>query len=74
MAPCWSPGDLNCDGAVTLFDLDPFVLALIASLNEERAEYYAQWPDCDIELADTNVNGTVNLFDIDAFVVLLTRD
>ena len=74
MNQCWSPGDVNCDGTVNLFDIDPFVLALTATLNEEPAEYYAQWPDCDITLADTDADGTINLFDVDPLVELLVRD
>lgn len=61
------PGDLNCDGAVNAFDIDPFVLALI------DAEAYAeQFPACDYMLADINLDGTVNAFDIDPFVLRLT--
>ena len=62
-------GDLNCDGAVNAFDIDPFVLALT-----DPAGYAAAWPDCDIMLADCNGDGVVNAFDIDPFVELLTGD
>jgi hypothetical protein len=58
--------DLNCDGAVNAFDIDPFVLALT-----DPAAYAAAWPDCDYMLADCNGDGYVNAFDIDAFVALL---
>jgi hypothetical protein len=61
------PGDLNCDGAVNAFDIDPFVLALT-----DPAGYAAAHADCNIELADTNGDGVVNAFDIDPFVRLLT--
>jgi hypothetical protein len=60
-------GDLNCDGSVNAFDIDPFVLALT-----DPAGYAAAWPDCDIMLADINGDGEVNAFDIDPFVELLT--
>ena len=63
-----APGDLNCDGAVNLFDVDPFTLAVTDSV-----AYGQQYPDCDLILADINGDGTVNLFDIDPFVDLLTR-
>lgn len=59
-------GDLNCDGAVNNFDIDPFVLALT-----DPAAYAAAYPDCDISAADVNEDGAVNNFDIDAFVALL---
>ena len=66
-------GDLNCDGIFNLFDIDPFVLALVSASNSAPFdEYYAQWPDCNPLLADIDADGTVNLFDIDPFVDLLT--
>lgn len=60
-------GDLNCDGAVDAFDIDPFVLALI-----DPAGYAAAYPNCDMMLADINGDGVVDAFDIDPFVELLT--
>jgi len=60
-------GDLNCDGLVNAFDIDPFVLALT-----NPAAYALAFPACDIALADINGDGVVNAFDIDPFVVLLT--
>lgn len=60
-------GDLNCDGAVNTFDIDPFVLALT-----DPTAYQARYPTCDWMLADINHDGAVNAFDIDPFVVLLT--
>ena len=70
-APCFSyafaPGDLNCDGAINVFDIDPFVLALT-----DPAGYAAAYPACDVLLADLNGDGTVNVFDIDPFVAALT--
>jgi hypothetical protein len=60
-------GDLNCDGVVDNFDIDPFVLALT-----DPEAYAAAFPDCDINNADTNGDGLVNNFDIDAFVALLS--
>ncbi len=61
------PGDLNCDGAINAFDIDPFVLALT-----DPAAYAAAFPNCDYLLADVNGDGAVNAFDIDPFVTLLT--
>jgi hypothetical protein len=60
-------GDLNCDGAVNAFDIDPFVLALTSP-----AAYAAAFPACDYMLADIDGDGDVNAFDIDPFVALLT--
>jgi len=61
-------GDLNCDGIVDLFDIDPFVLALT-----KPAVYYTQYPDCYRMAADANGDGIVNTFDIDSFVLLLAN-
>lgn len=58
-----APADMNCDGFVNNFDIDPFVLAL------SNAEAYgAAFPDCDVLNADIDGNGLVNNFDIDPFV------
>ena len=65
--PVYDLGDLNCDGVLNAFDIDPFVLALT-----DPAGYTAAWPDCDINLADCNGDGVINAFDIDPFVELLT--
>jgi probable HAF family extracellular repeat protein len=59
-------GDLNCDGLVNSFDIDPFVLALT-----NPAGYANAFPNCDIRRADVNGDGLVNSFDIDPFVTLL---
>jgi hypothetical protein len=62
-----SPGDLNCDGLVNAFDIDPFILALT-----DPAGYATRFPNCDILNADCNSDGLVNAFDIDPFIALLT--
>lgn len=62
-------GDLNCDGSVDFFDIDPFITALLYS-----SAYDGAFPDCDRSLADTNGDGTVSFFDIDPFVTLLTGE
>ena len=67
------PGDLDCDGSVSNFDVDPFILALISSQNGVPEEYYDVYPDCDIMLADLNADGSITLFDVDPFVDMLTR-
>ena len=61
------PGDLNCDGLINAFDIDPFVLALT-----DADGYAAAHPDCHAINADCNSDGVVNAFDIDPFVLLLT--
>jgi T5SS/PEP-CTERM-associated repeat protein len=60
-------GDVNCDGLVNSFDIDPFVLALT-----NPAGYAAAYPHCSHLQADVNNDGAVNSFDIDPFVLLLT--
>ena len=62
-----SLGDLNCDGVLNAFDIDPFVLALT-----DPDGYAAAFPYCDRNLADVNGDGVINAFDIDPFVELLT--
>lgn len=60
-------GDLNCDGAVTVSDIGPFVTALI-----DPAGYAGQYPGCEILSADLNADGAVTVSDIGDFVSLLT--
>ena len=65
-------GDMNCDGAINNFDIDPFVLALTSAGHATPFDDYdAAWPACDGMLADCNEDGAVDNFDIDAFVALL---
>jgi len=67
-ASAGEPGDLNCDGVVNVFDIDPFVMALT-----DPGEYAAAHPDCDYMQADINGDGSVNVFDVDPLVERLTR-
>ena len=60
-------GDLNCDGVISPFDIDAFVMALS---NSEA--YELLFPNCQLLLADTNGDGDVDLFDVDSFVAILT--
>ncbi len=62
----YMPGDVNCDGLVDAFDIDPFVLALT-----DAAGYAAAFPDCLVENADVNRDGAADAFDIDPFLDLL---
>jgi hypothetical protein len=58
-------GDLNCDGLINVFDIDPFVLAITIADG-----YSALYPDCNRFLADLNGDGVIDVFDIDGFVAL----
>jgi hypothetical protein len=60
------PGDLNCDGIVDFFDIDPFVLALAG-----QDAYQTAYPQCEWLAADTDRDGDVDFFDIDPLVGLL---
>ncbi len=62
-------GDLNCDGSVSVGDINPFVLALT-----DPAGYAAMFPDCDPLNADCNDDGSVTVGDINCFVALVTGD
>jgi hypothetical protein len=59
-------GDLNCDGALNAFDIEPFILALFAC-----EQYQVQYPECDCMLGDVNGSGQVNAFDVEPFISLL---
>ncbi len=59
-------GDLNCDGVVDFFDIDPFVMALVFP-----EEYETTYPDCSLLNADCNGDGIVDFFDLDPFVALI---
>ncbi|MGE0480324.1 MAG: right-handed parallel beta-helix repeat-containing protein [Phycisphaerae bacterium] len=59
-------GDMDCDGLVNNFDVDPFVLALA-----HPDVYAADYPNCDISHADVNDDHHVDNFDIDAFIRVL---
>ena len=59
-------GDLNCDGDIDAFDIEPFLIALF-----DPQGYAAAYPDCDISFADINGDGDVDAFDIEPFLELL---
>ncbi|TWT45736.1 hypothetical protein RAS1_21650 [Phycisphaerae bacterium RAS1] len=59
-------GDMNCDGAANVLDINPFVLAII-----DPAGYAAQFPDCSIDNGDINGDGDVNVLDINPMTNLL---
>lgn len=60
-------GDMNCDGLVSVSDIGGFVLALT-----NPAQYQANFPTCDANLADINEDTFVSVSDIGPFVLLLT--
>jgi ELWxxDGT repeat protein len=62
-APKMLAGDMNCDGRVDNFDIDPFVLALV-----NPSVYAAQFPNCSPLHGDMDNSGTFTNFDIDPFV------
>ncbi|HMH18390.1 MAG TPA: PQQ-binding-like beta-propeller repeat protein [Burkholderiales bacterium] len=59
-------GDLNCDGAVNVLDIEPYTFALT-----DPAVYARRFPRCYRSLADINGDGAVNALDIEPFVGLL---
>lgn len=64
--PSFGPGDLNCSGGVDTNDIGPFVLALL-----DPAGYAAEYPSCDLDLADLNEDGSADGLDIQLFVNVL---
>ena len=56
-------GDMNCDGLVNNFDIDPFLDALF-----DPATYDANNPNCIILNGDVDGSGTVDSFDIEGFL------
>jgi hypothetical protein len=66
VSPAFHPGDLNCDGVINAFDIEPFVLALI-----NHPGYAAAYPNCGYFYADVNDDAAVNVLDVDSFVTLL---
>jgi hypothetical protein len=59
-------GDVNCDGAVNLGDINPFVEAL-----SDPDGYQQSYPGCWPGNADINSDGSVDFGDINPFVDLL---
>jgi hypothetical protein len=64
-------GDMNCDGTLSLADINPFVLAL-----SNADAYEAAFPTCPLWNADINGDGTYGQWsfgDINPFVALFGR-
>ncbi len=62
----FSQGDLNCDGVVGAFDIEPFIMAMV-----DVEGYRGAYPACDPLLADVNDDSRVDAFDIEPFIDLL---
>jgi len=62
------PADMDCNCAVDLDDVAPFVLALISP-----AAYQAQFPKCDLQSADMNNDALHDGADVQGFAVALTQ-
>jgi hypothetical protein len=60
---CVIHGDVNCDGNVDFFDIDPFLLVLF-----DPTGYADQYPGCPLANADCNSDNSVDFFDIDPFL------
>ncbi len=67
LAPETLPGDLNCDGVVSVGDINPFVLALT-----DPTGYANAFPDCNILNGDCSDDGAITVGDINCFVTLVT--
>jgi hypothetical protein len=52
-------GDLNCDGAVNVHDLGPFIAALV-----DGNRYASQHPQCHRSLADVNGDDAIDGSDL----------
>lgn len=61
------PGDMNCDGVVSVADIGPFVLALT-----DPAGYIAAFPTCSSLNGDFSNDGQLSVGDIGGFVAALT--
>lgn len=60
-------GDMNCDGTVSVGDINPFVLALT-----DPVAYAEQYPDCELLNGDCSGDGGLSVGDINCFVALVT--
>lgn len=63
-----APGDMNCDGRVDNFDIDPFVLALTQPVVYEHLHR-----NCALAAGDVDLDGQLTNFDIDPFVSMLVE-
>lgn len=61
-------GDMNCDGTINGFDIEPFVVAIT-----DPDAFAHRWPDCEVARADVNADGSSNAGDIEVFKEVLKR-
>lgn len=61
-------GDMNCDGTINGFDIEPFVVAIT-----DPDAFAHRWPDCEVTRADVNADGSSNAGDIEVFKEVLKR-
>lgn len=61
------PGDLNCDGVVTVSDATALASALV-----DMGSYASQYPGCDAGLADMNGDANLDGTDIGLFIADVT--
>ena len=61
-----TPGDTNCDEAVTVSDITAFVHAIV-----DPQQYYFDYPTCDRRTADLNGDGEIGVNDIAGFLAVL---
>lgn len=59
-------GDMNCDCAVNVFDIEPFVLALL-----DPVAYAAAYPTCAHTRADANGDTVIDAADTQTFIDLV---
>lgn len=64
--PLTAIGDVNCDGIVSVSDIQPFVQVLT-----NPSSYELNFPNCNLLNADVDQNGEANVNDIAAFISLL---
>ena len=63
-------GDLNGDGEINAFDIEPFVIALF-----DPDEFQRRFPNVNrVAAGDLNQDGAVDAFDIEPFLELLFRN
>ncbi|MBK8913380.1 MAG: hypothetical protein IPM64_02060 [Phycisphaerales bacterium] len=67
-------GDVNCDGRVDNFDIDPFVLVVVWGSNPQIPSTWTFGEDCWAIRSctcDANWSGSLNGFDVDPFVACM---
>lgn len=67
IADGWKKGDINGDGTIDAFDIDPFIKVL------KHPWFYKHFFPKMFHAADINEDGKVNQKDVDPFVYLLVH-